>query len=149
MRVVCGQPIAFAGPFEAAMSLNAVVLVVEDSPLILMSGLDLVTTAGFEGVGAANADEAIAILEARADIRLVFTDVQMPGTMDGVKLAHYIRERWPPIQLIVASGRSIREESELPAGTRFFAKPYDDHTIVAEMTRMLVAIDADEPARKT
>lgn len=131
------------------MSLNAVVLVVEDSPLILMSALELVTTAGFEGVGAANADEAIAILEARADIRLVFTDVQMPGTMDGVKLAHYIRERWPPIQLIVASGRSIREESELPAGSRFFSKPYDDHTIVAEMTSMLVAIDADESARKT
>ena len=129
------------------MSLSdAVVLVVEDNPLILMSALDLVTSAGFKGVGAASADEAIAILEARADIRLVFTDVEMPGTIDGVKLAHYIRERWPPIHLIVASGRAILEESQLPAGSRFFSKPYDDNTIVEEMTRMLVAIDASGAA---
>ena len=75
---------------------DAVVLVVEDNPVILMSALELVATAGFDGVGAASADEAIGILEARADIRLVFTDVEIPGTIDGVKLAHYIRERWPP-----------------------------------------------------
>jgi len=128
---------------------DSTVLVVEDNPLILMSALDLVTTAGFEGVGAASADEAIAILEARTDIRLVFTDVQMPGTMDGVKLAHYIRERWPPIHLIVASGRSILEESQLPPGSRFFSKPYDDNTIVEEITRMLVAIDANGSVQKT
>jgi CheY-like chemotaxis protein len=128
---------------------DAVVLVVEDNPLILMSALDLVRTAGFEGVGASSADEAIAILEARADIRLVFTDVEMPGTIDGVKLAHYIRERWPPIHLIVASGRSIMEESQLPTGSRFFSKPYDDSTIVEEMTRMLVAIDANGSVPKT
>jgi len=128
---------------------DAVVLVVEDNPLILMSALDLVAAAGFEGVGTANADEAIAILEARADIRLVFTDVEMPGTIDCVKLAHYIRERWPPIHLIVASGRAILEESQLPAGSRFFSKPYDDNTIVADLTRMLVAIDANESAHKT
>jgi len=129
------------------MSLSgAVVLVVEDNPLILMSALDLVTTAGFEAVGAANADEAIAILQTREDIRLVFTDVEMPGTIDGVKLAHYIRERWPPIHLIVASGKSVLEENQLPAGSRFFSKPYDDNTIVEEMTRMLVAIDASGAA---
>src|SRR4029078_5466950 len=98
----------------------------------LMSALDLVTTAGFEGVGAADADEAIGILEARQDIRLVFTDVEMPGTIDGVKLAHYIRDRGPPIHLIVASGRSILEESQLPSGSRFFSKPYDEDTIVQE-----------------
>ncbi|MDI1264338.1 MAG: response regulator [bacterium] len=125
------------------MSLSAaVVLVIEDSPLILMNALDLVRIAGFEGVGAANADEAIAILEARADIRLVFTDVQMPGTIDGLKLAHYIRNRWPPIQLIVASGRAIQQESGLPSGSSFFSKPYDNNIIVKEMTRMLAATDA-------
>ena len=121
---------------------DAVVLVVEDSPLILQSALDLVRTAGFEGVGAESADEAIGILEARTDIRLVFTDVEMPGTIDGVKLAHYIRHRWPPIRLIVASGRAILEESQLPAGARFFSKPYDDNNIVEEITKMLIAIDA-------
>ena len=126
------------------MSLStAVVLVVEDNALIRMNALDLVRSAGFEGVGAASADEAIAILEARADIRLVFTDVEMPGTIDGVKLAHYIRNRWPPIHLIVASGKAIRDESQLPTGSRFFSKPYDSNTIVKEMTRMLAAIEAD------
>ena len=132
------------------MSLNyAVVLVVEDSPIILMSALDLVETAGFEAVGAASADEAIAILEARTDICLVFTDVEMPGTIDGLKLAHYIRDRWPPIHLIVASGRSIPEESQLPVGSKFFPKPYDDNIIVQEITRMLVAIDASGSVQKT
>jgi len=62
---------------------GTVVLVVEDNHLILMSALDLVATAGYEGVGAANADEAIAILEKRADVKLVFTDIEMPGTIDG------------------------------------------------------------------
>ena len=137
-----GESTAFAASFEATMSLrDATVLVVEDNPLILMSALDLVTTAGFEGVGAASADEAIAILEARTDIRLVFTDVQMPGTMDGVKLAHYIRNRWPPINLIVASGRAILEESQLPSRSRFFSKPYDDNAIAQEIIRMLVDLD--------
>jgi len=127
----------------------AVVLVVEDNPLILMAALDLVTTTGFEGVGAASADEAIAILEARSDIRLVFTDIEMPGTIDGLKLAHHIRNRWPPIHLIVASGRTIIEVSQLPVGSSFFSKPYDNNTIVREMTRMLAAIDAGESAQHT
>jgi YesN/AraC family two-component response regulator len=73
----------------------------------------------------------------------VFTDVEMPGTIDGVKLAHYIRNRWPPIHLIVASGRTILEESQLPTGSSFFSKPYDNDTISKEMTRMLAAIEAD------
>lgn len=126
----------------------SVVLVVEDNPLILMGALDLVAAAGFEGVGAKSADEAIALLEARADIRLVFTDVEMPGEIDGVKLAHYIRNRWPPIHLIVASGRTILEESQLPTGSSFYSKPYNNDTIVKEMTRMLVAIEADESMQK-
>jgi CheY-like chemotaxis protein len=124
---------------------GTVVLVVEDNQLILMSALDLVATAGYEGVGASNADEAIAILEKRADVKLVFTDIEMPGTIDGVKLAHYIRNRWPPIHLIVASGREILDESQLPTGSRFFSKPYDNTTIVEEMGRMLAAIDAGKP----
>ena len=124
---------------------GAVVLVVEDNHLILMSALDLVETAGYEGIAAANADEAIAILEKRADVKLVFTDIEMPGTIDGVKLAHYIRERWPPIHLIVASGREIKDESQLPTGSKFFSKPYDNTTIVEEMARMLAAIDAGKP----
>lgn len=115
----------------------AVVLVVEDSPIIRMGAVDLVLSAGYEALEARDADEAIRILESRSDIDLVFTDVQMPGTMDGIKLAHYIRERWPPVKLIVASGATILEESNLPMGSRFFSKPYDDHTITDAMARLL------------
>jgi two-component system, response regulator PdtaR len=124
---------------------KAVVLVVEDSAIIRMGAVDLVQSAGYEAIEANNADEAIRILESRADIDLVFTDVQMPGTMDGIKLSHYIRERWPPVKLIVASGMAILEESSLPQGSRFFPKPYSNHAIVDAMTAML-ASDFRDPA---
>jgi CheY-like chemotaxis protein len=116
---------------------KAVVLVVEDSTLIRMGAVDLVLSAGYEALEARDADEAIRILESRSDIDLVFTDVQMPGTMDGIKLSHYIRNRWPPVKLIVVSGMAILEESSLPEGSRFFPKPYNDHAIADAMARML------------
>lgn len=116
---------------------TAVVLVVEDNAIIRMGAIDLVLSAGYEALEACDADEAINILESRADVDLVFTDVQMPGTMDGIKLAHFIRDRWPPVKLIVASGIAILEESSLPAGSRFFPKPYDNHAIRDEMARLL------------
>ncbi|MDH6268583.1 CheY-like chemotaxis protein [Rhizobium sp. SG_E_25_P2] len=119
-----------------------VVLVVEDSPMIRMGAVDLVLSAGYEALEAGDTDEAIRILESRNDIDLVFTDVQMPGTMDGVKLSHYIRNRWPPIKLIVASGAAILEESSLPFGSRFFMKPYDDHTIIDAMALLLSSDDS-------
>jgi two-component system, response regulator PdtaR len=115
----------------------SVILVVEDHPIIRMGALRLVADAGYEALEAENADEAIRILEARSDIHLVFTDVSMPGTMDGIKLAHYIRQRWPLVKLIVASGKAILDESHLPAGARFFPKPYSDSTIVGAMMSML------------
>lgn len=114
-----------------------VVLVVEDDMLIRLGAVDIVLSAGYEALEASDADEAIRLLEARSDIDIVFTDVQMPGTMDGIKLSHYIRERWPPVKLLVASGNAILEESLLPAGSRFFAKPYDDHAIADAMRRLL------------
>lgn len=119
-----------------------VVLVVEDTAIIRMGAIDLVVSAGYEALEARDADEAIRILESRSDIDLVFTDVQMPGTMDGIKLSHYIRERWPPVKLIVASGKTILEESSLPEGSGFFAKPYVDNAIVDAMARMLARPDA-------
>ncbi|MES2541881.1 MAG: response regulator [Pseudomonadota bacterium] len=118
---------------------RAVVLVVEDDPLIRMGAVDLVTAAGYEALEARDADAAIAILEMRTDIDLVFTDVQMPGTMDGIKLAHYIRERWPPVRIMVASGAAILAESELPMGSLFFSKPYNDTAITDTMARMLAS----------
>ncbi|TAY87018.1 response regulator [Rhizobium leguminosarum] len=116
---------------------KAVVLVVEDSTIIRMSAVDLVFSAGYEALEACDADEAIRILVSRNDIDLVFTDVQMPGTMDGIKLSHYIRNRWPPVRLIVASGAAILKESNLPTGSQFFSKPYDNHAITDAMAHLL------------
>lgn len=116
---------------------KASVLVVEDNALIRMGAVDLVLSAGYEALEACDADEAIRILESRDDIDLVFTDVQMPGTMDGIKLSHYIRERWPPVKLLVASGAMILEESSLPEGSMFFSKPYSDHEIIDKMAALI------------
>jgi two-component system, response regulator PdtaR len=119
------------------MPSQSVILVVEDDPIIRMSALRFGADAGFEAIEASNVDEAILILEARSDIQLVFIDVGMPGTMDGIKLAHYVRGRWPPVKLIVASGKVIADESHLPAGARFFSKPCRDSAIVGTMIAML------------
>jgi len=96
-----------------------VVLIVEDEFLIRMDAVDMVKSAGFEVVEAENADEAIIILEDRPDITVVFTDVQMPGSMDGLKLAAAIRGRWPPIKIVATSGLCDIGEEDLPAGSRF------------------------------
>ena len=112
---------------------RAVVLVVEDELLIRLYAVAMIEDAGFEVLEAANADEAILILEYRSDIRIVFTDVHMPGSMDGLRLAHAVRDRWPPINLIVTSGQLMVSESELPTGGRFFSKPYQ----ASEISRVL------------
>jgi two-component system, response regulator PdtaR len=105
------------------------VLIVEDEPLVRLCAVETVEQAGFTVIEAANADEAIRILESRRDIRVVFTDLHMPGSMDGLKLAHAVRNRWPPIKIIVTSGRERIAEQDLPAGGRFIAKPYDPSEI--------------------
>ena len=105
------------------------VLIVEDEPLTRMGAVTIIEAAGFEVIEAGSADEAIQILECRSDIRVVFTDMHMPGSMDGLKLAHAVRNRWPPIKIIVTSGRELIAEQVLPEGGRFFAKPYNPITI--------------------
>jgi len=119
-----------------------VILVVEDHPIIRMEALDIIRSAGFEGLEAEGADQAIFILAARSDVRLVFTDVRMPGSMDGIKLAHYIRRRWPSVELIVASGDATVSEKQLPIGARFFLKPYKESALVQAMIDLL-ADDGD------
>ncbi len=114
-----------------------VVLVVEDEPLMLIDAMDLVTQAGFEAIGTKNADEAIRILESRDDIRIVFTDVNMPGSMDGIKLAHAVRHRWPPIEIIVTSGLTLANVEELlPERGVFFPKPYTPAQVASALHRL-------------
>jgi CheY-like chemotaxis protein len=110
-----------------------VVLVVEDEPLQRMMAVLTVEEAGFEAIDVGSADEAVKVLESRDDIRIVFTDVQMPGSMDGLKLAAAIRDRWPPIEIIVTSGIVDVPNLLLPARSRFFAKPYDSDKVSAAM----------------
>lgn len=121
---------------------NPVVLVVEDHPLIRMTAVDLVLFAGYQALEASDAGKAIALLETRADIALVFTDVQMPGPMDGVRLAHYVRNRWPPVKLLVVSGRATLPKAALPAGSGYFAKPYDGTAVTDAIARLLSGVAA-------
>ena len=113
-----------------------VVLVVEDEPLQRFDAVDLVEAAGFEAVEAASADDAILILESRPDIRIVFTDIDMPNGMDGLKLAVAIRDRWPPVEIIIVSGRRRPQPEDMPERGVFFPKPYKRHEIANAMLRM-------------
>ena len=111
------------------------VLVVEDEFFSRLHAVNLVEAAGYKAIEASNADEAIAILESRKDIRIVFTDIDMPGSMDGLKLARAVRDRWPPIELILTSGHFDVPEDEIPERGLFFSKPYGDREIVSALQK--------------
>ncbi|MGA2994537.1 response regulator [Bradyrhizobium sp.] len=115
---------------------SPVVLIVEDEFLIRKDAADMVTEAGFDVVEAENADEAISILESRFDITVVFTDIQMPGSMDGLKLAAAIRGRWPPIKIVATSGLLKINKDDLPSGSRFLPKPYSPSQIVGALREL-------------
>jgi CheY-like chemotaxis protein len=115
----------------------AVVLVVEDEMLLRMRAVDMVEYAGYTSVEAVDADEAIAILESRSDIALMFTDIQMAGSMDGLKLAHTVHKRWPPIKIIVVSGQLKLANIDIPADSRFFGKPLEAKVMIAQMQSMI------------
>jgi CheY-like chemotaxis protein len=95
-----------------------------------MLAVDIVEDAGFVAL---DADEAVVPLESRTDIDLLFTDVNMPGSMDGLKLAHAVRHRWPPIRILVVSGQVLPRQSELPSNSCFIVKPYATAAIVVEL----------------
>jgi CheY-like chemotaxis protein len=116
-----------------------VVLIVEDEFLQRMNAAEMIGDAGFNVVEAGNADEAIAILEERPDIRVVFTDIQMPGSMDGLKLAQFVRGRWPPIKIVATSGFVNVANGDLPEGSRFLPKPYRPEQIVAALRELTAA----------
>ncbi len=114
-----------------------IVLVVDDDPLLRMFTTDIVVEAGFTAVEAADADEAIAILESRSDIALVLTDINMPGSMDGAKLARAVRDRWPPIKIVVVSGQMLLPDLDLPQDARFFVKPYPADAMISALQSLV------------
>lgn len=113
-----------------------VVLIVEDEFLIRMDAAEMVSAAGFDVVEAENSEEAILILERRFDITVVFTDINMPGSMDGLNLAAAIRGRWPPIKIVATSGLRKLGIDDLPSGSRFLPKPYSRSEIVATLREL-------------
>jgi two-component sensor histidine kinase/CheY-like chemotaxis protein len=115
------------------------VLIVEDEMVLRMRAVDIVEDAGFCAVEAANADQAISILESRSDISLLFTDIQMPGSMDGLKLAHAVHDRWPAIKIILVSGQVNPSDAERPADSRFFGKPLSVEQMITELQAMVGA----------
>ncbi len=115
------------------MAEKIAVLVVEDEPITRMDVVDQLEEGGFKVFEAPDADRAIKILEANPAIRILFTDVDMPGSMDGLKLAAAVRDRWPPIRIVVASGLRKINMDALPDNSRFFSKPYNVNEIAATM----------------
>lgn len=121
---------------SASTSIFRSVLVVDDEPLIRLALTDFLADGGLEVFEAENADHAIAVLEANASIEVVITDVQMPGSLDGLKLAHLVRNRWPPKVLIVVSGAAQIEETDLPERATFIRKPADPRYVMGEIDRI-------------
>jgi CheY-like chemotaxis protein len=113
------------------------VLVVEDEFLVRLNAVVLLEEAGFDTLQAASADEAIAFLESRKDIRVVFTDIHMPGSMDGLRLAHAIRDRWPPIELVLTSGLMRVRQEDLPERGHFLGKPYDGPMLIKKVQSLV------------
>lgn len=105
--------------------------------VLRMRAVDMVEDAGYTPIEALDAAEAFAILESRSDVALMCTDIQMPGQMDGVGLAHAVHERWPEIRIIVVSGQLDLPHLDLPPRSRFLGKPLDAAEVIAEMRDMI------------
>lgn len=114
----------------------SLVLIVEDEPLVRMLAVSFLEEAGFATLWVGSADEAVALLETRNDIRVVFADVHLPGSMDGLRLAHVIRNRWPPIELVLTSGQAKVRNEDLPERGLFIGKPY----VKAELVGMMQSL---------
>jgi CheY-like chemotaxis protein len=113
------------------------VLIVENEALVRKELAVRLADMGLIVLVASDADEAIALLDSYPEIEVMFTDIRMPGTMDGVRLAHHVRHRWPPIRIIVASGLINTRLCELPVGSIFLSKPYAPDTLVEALTQMI------------
>ncbi|NLS08324.1 response regulator [Rhizobium sp. P32RR-XVIII] len=121
------------------MTAAPAVLVVEDEAFLRLDIVDSLNEDGFHVLEAGDAYEAIATLESRQPIDLVFTDVEMPSELDGLALAKLVAERWPSTRIIVTSGRRAVEITDIPDGTVFFSKPYRHVEIIMSMREMLAS----------
>jgi CheY-like chemotaxis protein len=116
---------------------SATVLIVEHEAIVRLELAGALRDVGLDVRLAGDADEAIAILDANPSIEVLLTDIRMPGSMDGIRLAHHVRKRWPPVKIIVISGLFNTQLSQLPAGSIFLPKPYPQVGLEAALGKLL------------
>ena len=112
------------------------VLVVENDPLLRVLTVDIVEEAGFAALQANDADQALRILAGRSNVAILLTDIRISGSMNGIELAHMVRDRWPLIKIIGVSTDGRLSGADLPADSRFLRKPYPSHLLTSELQSM-------------
>ena len=117
----------------------SVVLVVEDEAILRSMASSMFSTEGFHVVEAATSDDAVIMLDTEPEVHLLFTDVHMPGSFDGLALAWHVMNHWPHIRIIIVSGQVNPQPHEMPPGSRFCSKPYDPSTVLNHAREMLAA----------
>jgi len=118
---------------------KATILNVEDEILVRMCGTDILQDAGFVVLEAGNADEALALLVIHHEVRLLFSDLDMPGSMDGLELARIVHERWPDIGLLLTSGQHQPSQAAIPDAGRFLSKPWTHDELIRNVRHLLAA----------
>ena len=113
------------------------VLIVENEALVRLELGHRLVEMGMTVLTASDADEAIALLDTHPEIEILLTDITMPGSMDGIRLAHHVRERWPPVKIIVTSGMVETELSDLPRDSVFLPKPYGPDTLTEALAHVM------------
>lgn len=124
---------------ETSMPARAVVLIVEDEPLVRMMVIELFEDEGFEVLEAADGDQALAIFRERRDVALLFTDVEMPGSLDGYALARWAEVNRPTVKTVIVSGRAMPRAGDLPDGAEFVGKPYDHDDVMRRIQTLLAS----------
>ena len=115
---------------------NAVILVVEDELFVRLMAIDAIEDAGYDVVGVETGDEALILLASRGDIGLLFTDIKMPGKVDGLELTAQVRARWPALPILLTSGHLYHGDESVPATIPFLQKPYRASALIAEIARL-------------
>ena len=113
------------------------VLVVEDEPLIRIVATEALDGAGYCVLEAGDGDEALDVLASHNDVQLLFTDLNLPGSIDGLRLAEIVHQRWPHIRLLVTSGHRRLRDDQIPDAGHFVAKPYRLSTLVADVRQLI------------
>lgn len=121
---------------QAEHSTRRPVLIIEDEPVLRIEAIDMVEDAGFEAVEAMSVEDAIRILKKRPDIRVVYMDLDMPKGVKGIEIAAAIRDRWPPIEIILTAASFAKADLDLPVRSEFYSKPIQHGEIIAAMRRM-------------